>query len=553
MTTLALALGAGVLAAGCAHTPSLLADQPDLKTAAGLIGAESREIARKSATWDATKRTLDGRSWLVASHEDRLRLELLEGRVGSGEFHGEAASVLESMLARGRAVHALGAEGMPREIGGAGADWDLLADAERGHLASRLTRREQEKWLRELRGELPPEEAVGGRAWRMLAGLPAVPFLYGWIAVHAATEDKGPYPHEFERARVYRATSPGDVVTAARLADADTEELLAFYAPVIVQDTPSDVDYDETVDMLGHPRVRRDERGGWRSDVDTTDPAVFTHVTRAYLAGEWHTQLNYTLWYPEHPPMGWFDPEAGSTEGVMLRLTLDHANQPLLMETAFSCGCFHRVFPVEALEKEGTETFGPRASGRSSLGRKQVLKVDPIIPQCMGTFHPSDPHPRVYLYGGKHFAGAVEFGGPLPDDRAEAAYRLVDATALEHLPSPDGVASFFGRDGLVRGADRPEAWMLLPTGFYHAGTPRIRGSHLIHFDQYSYDDPRLLEQLLRLPPAPYLSNIARSPYARPAVPSSGGAGPDAPVAPPPTSETEEPVQRAVKRGFFCPC
>jgi hypothetical protein len=32
-----------------------------------------------------------------------------------------------------------------------------------------------------------------------------------------------------------------------------------------------------------------------------------------------------------------------------------------------------------------------------------------------------------------------------------------------------------------------------------AGQPRQRGTQLIHFDEFDFDDPKLLEKLLRLP------------------------------------------------------
>ena len=83
--------------------------------------------------------------------------------------------------------------------------------------------------------------------------------------------------------------------------------------------------------------------------------------------------------------------------------------------------------------------------------------------------------------------------------------------------------------------------MLFAAGFYHPGTPRIRGTHLIHFDEYDYDDPQLLEELLRLPPAAFLEDICQSPYA------SGGEVSAKPLVANPA------VPRAKKKAFFCPC
>jgi len=540
-TAIPLAVGAAILSS-CASTPLSVRDDPAARTAARDVVDATRAARRDSTTWDAGKRAPRERPWLSASREDRLRLDALREIAADPEaFAREAAPLLDSMLARGAAAHRDGLLGLPDAPDDAAA-LDALAAAERAHLASLGAERDRRRWVDELKDDLPSTEPVGGRTWRMIAGFPAVPFLYAWIANHAATEDKGPYPHEFAKGAVYEPSTNDDAQTAGHLETATDAELLAFYAPTIVQQTSEDAPYDPSFDKIGRPAVRRDSRGRIESYVDPAQPAIFTHVTRAMMAGEWHTQLNYQVWYPEHPPLGRFDPEAGHTEGVMVRLTLDLHNRPLLAETAFACGCFHRIFPVEALEKEATETHGRVVSGRSALATDRTLAIDPVVSQSMGVFDPANPHPRVYVYGGKHFACAVEFGGPMPSESRSEGIALADAAELERLPLGDGFASFFRADGLVRGAERPESTMMFPSGLYHAGTPRMRGTHLIHFDQYDYDDPQLLEKLLRLPPTPFLQDINLSPYAT-------GTGAGGGIAPPPA----DAIERAKKKGVFCLC
>ena len=86
--------------------------------------------------------------------------------------------------------------------------------------------------------------------------------------------------------------------------------------------------------------------------------------------------------------------------------------------------------------------------------------------------------------------------------------------------------------------------MLYATGFYHAGTPRIHDAHLIHFDQYDYNDPLLLEKLLRIPSlggVPTDSTNSRYNHT-PGAPTT--------TAPPPSEDT---APRAAKKAFFCPC
>ena len=51
----------------------------------------------------------------------------------------------------------------------------------------------------------------------------------------------------------------------------------------------------------------------------------------------------------------------------------------------------------------------------------------------------------------------------------------------------------------LRGAERREGFLLSGLGMLSAGQPRERGTQMIHFDQYDFDDPHLLEEFLRLP------------------------------------------------------
>lgn len=541
---LAVAILSG--AAGCASTPSYIKRDPALLTASRRTTKAEKYASKHSLTWDKTKKKLEDRPWLSASREEGKRLAELRTTAGNAdEFRAAADDLLTEMAERAQRQHQLALRGLGDHAEAAALDADLtaLAEAERKHLLDLKTDKEREKWVCEMTGELPSKVVNGGRAWRMAAAFPLVPFLYGWIANHSAGEDRGPYPHEFENGTLYTPPTAADEAIASHLAEASEAEALAFYAPVVVQQELPDADYDASANKLGRAEVYLDRAHRVASRVNTDTPVVYSYVTHSLLAGEWHRQMNYQLWYPEHPPLASFDPEAGVTEGVLIRMTLDLENRPLLCETVFACGCFHRIFPIDALEKEATETFGRIVSGRSPLAKDQSMKIEAIIPQSMGSFDTANSHPFVYVYGGKHFAGAVEFNGPRPSNSETITYEMRDADELEALPLPDGrTASFFQRDGLVRGADRPEATMLWGTGLYHPGTPRIRGEHLIHFDQYDFDDPSLLEQLLRLPPKEFLERIELSPYAR-----RGAAGP-AGEAP-----SENVVPRANKKAFFCPC
>jgi hypothetical protein len=165
----------------------------------------------------------------------------------------------------------------------------------------------------------------------------------------------------------------------------------------------------------------------------------------------------------------------------------------------YACGCYHRLYPLDRLEEAARAEHGEAVVDGYSLIREVDGKIDPIIPETAGSFDLSDPHPRVYVRSGFHLIAAVTFGDEMPWTNDWQTYELLPDESLQMLPWGEETVSFFDRDGLVRGADRPEATLLYPSGMYHPGTPRIRGMHLVHFDQYDYDNPSLLEEMLRLP------------------------------------------------------
>ncbi len=542
-----LGVAALILLPGCASIPpEMRGDAASSRLARQLRGLDALE-RRESLTWDVTKRTLAGRPWLGANDEVRFRLDALR-RPGANDAPdpAEAGELLAAMASLANESHRTSMLGLPMSAAERESQLQALArlqEWERGHLPKAGDRRATRRWAARLLGALPPSDPNGGGAGRMALGFPAVPFLYLWIWRHVESEDKGPYPHDFEDLRIFAPPAGDDSSVAAEPGSATDDQLLRTYAPIIVQQVDPAAEYSTDVDRIGAPSVRITPRGQIEAWVDPSKPVVLARVSRSRIGQAWHKQLNYSIWYPEHPPMKSGDPEAGHTEGVLLRLTLDEAQRPILAETCFACGCFHRVFPVEALERAATEQFGRIESGRSPLGRKQPFQVDAIIPQSMGHFTPESPHPVMFVYSGKHFAGAVEFGGyhGVPGETVE--YTIAPEASIEALPLGAGIAaSFFARDGLVRGADRPEATMLYPTGFYHAGTPRIHDAHLIHFDQYDYNDPGLLEKLLRLPSlGGVLRDSLGSPYSHPAG-----------VAPKPHPR-EDNSPRAKKKAFFCPC
>jgi len=298
------------------------------------------------------------------------------------------------------------------------------------------------------------------------------------------------------------------------LAKALPEDLLAYYAPVIVQEVADDPSYAPEADRIGEVTVALNWLGKPYVKIDTTKPTVYGYWIRRYIHGAERYQLVYTVWYPERPAMVAFDADAGQVDGVVVRLTLDRQNQPAIYETMSTCGRFHQVYPAERLEQMARSEYGPPFHGQrfALADRLPDPHVGPVIRMVVPDV-PSGPGPAsqpahrarraaLYCSAGYHLCEAIrDWDGvqASADVATSRRYRLAPYRQLETIKILGDYYSMFGPDGLVPGAGRTLGVHMMPLGVLSAGQPRQRGTQVIHFDETDFDDPGLLDRYLRLP------------------------------------------------------
>ncbi len=274
--------------------------------------------------------------------------------------------------------------------------------------------------------------------------------------------------------------------------------LLMAFAPVIVQERPKEITYERSVDRIG--KVVAPDKDS--IEIDPSDPTVYAYTRHIRITGRPHTQLTYTYWYPEHPELKHNDPEAGHTEGLTLRLTLDERDEPIAFETLYNCGCYHRLYPSAGLEAAAMKAFGKPARGKHfAIERRVPWKFDTIVPKVVQVQGRGD-RPVVRNRAGWHGIAnvAMDERGHENEVADEVRYTLRPYADLERLTTPDGrIVSMFYDNGLVKGAQRLEGVFFTPAGLLSSGQPRQRGTQMIHWDHYDFDDPDLLQRLLRLP------------------------------------------------------
>ena len=356
--------------------------------------------------------------------------------------------------------------------------------------------------LAELRKQTQESVKTAGRASRSVPyAIFALPSKIAQNSVHENEAKQMCYQDgKFESVVIFAPPEQPTEPAGRNLSPSDSRywNALTKYAPVFVQEKKSKIAYPAEDDLIGEVKVANDAA----VSIDTRSPIVYGYTRTVLLGDEPHVQLIYAIWYPAHPKLrDPVDPEAGHIDGATIRITLDSQLRPATCETLNNCGCHHRIYASRDLEELAKREHGePPAAKGYSLERDVKGKYDLIFPKLI------DPgagaHPFVRCRAGSHAIVDVDFVNRRPNEPVSQTvhYALRSYDELEQLRTPDGrTVSMFLDNGLVRGAERLEGAIFTPLGMLSAGQPRQRGTQLINWDRFDFDDPRLLEHTLRLP------------------------------------------------------
>lgn len=134
--------------------------------------------------------------------------------------------------------------------------------------------------------------------------------------------------------RVYAATPDGT--------------LLARYAPVFIIENPQ-AEYNR----IGTPRARINKKGKEKIQVDPRTASVYTRITTFKTAKGRYTNLFYRLHFKEIP--GGFFPfylGKGKNTGLLVVVTLNQRNEPILYTSVHTCGCYLAFVPTSYMQAD---------------------------------------------------------------------------------------------------------------------------------------------------------------------------------------------------------
>lgn len=257
----------------------------------------------------------------------------------------------------------------------------------------------------------------------------------------------------------YQSVAPGEP-PLAYLPGGPAPELAARFAPAFLVHSPG-----QAHNRLGRPVAALDAQGWPAVSVDPARPAVFYEVERFATSRGQYTNLIYRAHFPATPfSLYPFFIGAGQNMGLLVVVTLDAAQRPVLVATVGTCGCYLSLtatgdLPLEALP-EGWSGAPQEIYGETLPARLDYAGLgDPVLVVSL--------RPGEHRVMDLRLRERAELAALPADQRVRAELR--EAAGLTRLPlagAPDGeTVSLFHRGGVlsghVKGAWKPWETLLM--------------------------------------------------------------------------------------------
>ena len=255
-------------------------------------------------------------------------------------------------------------------------------------------------------------------------------------------------------------------------------QLAEHFAPAFLIDEMSNAD------KIGHPT--------WSTNnsltVDTSRPVSFVRLAHTWFNGTILPQLVYTIWFPERPKESNWDVLSGNLDGIIWRITIGNDGKLLLADSIHPCGCYHLFFPANGINKRAE--YVHQAEFSEGIETPQILPV-----------YSPDNRLILRLAAKNHYLQALFNEKELIPNRKTQSYDLIIGNpipdyALRSMPLPNGdFKSLYQSNGLVKGTERSERWLLWPMGIKSPGAMRQWGKHATVFvGRRHFDDPYLFDK-----------------------------------------------------------
>lgn len=258
--------------------------------------------------------------------------------------------------------------------------------------------------------------------WQVL--LIGLLFLFGGCAHHFAIAPDSPV-------RVYSPSGSGP-------------SLMEQFAPELVI-----YGAQKEHNRIGRPVVVSDDAGQDDITIDVQDSVVYFQEQSFQTDHDTYRNLIYRIHFPKVPfQLVPFNLTYGNNPGILLIVTLNSADKPVLITSAGTCGCYKAMVPTTYLPDTALPEGWLKAKGPQQIYGEQLprrIKYDTDARQRL----------RVYLRPGVHRVMQMEIGGDFSKSfgvrQERVAFTMEPAENLKQLPSENGPVSLYHTSGILNG------------------------------------------------------------------------------------------------------
>lgn len=199
---------------------------------------------------------------------------------------------------------------------------------------------------------------------------------------------------------------------------------------------------------IGRPTAVLNKNGREKVFVDPSHPVYYAMTRTFTTAKASYTNQIYRIHFPKVPfSLIPFNLTYGKNVGVLVVVTLDSAQRPVLVTTVGTCGCYMVIVPTEHLPTD--------AYPKDWKFNKPLDKYGEQLPAMLTFRQIQEPKIVVHLRPGVHRVMDLEVLSA--KDLSSPKFKNVVATvdpveALDHLSIDDGGrTSFYYQDGSLKG------------------------------------------------------------------------------------------------------
>ncbi len=217
--------------------------------------------------------------------------------------------------------------------------------------------------------------------------------------------------------------------------------LFARHAPMIVPQNQF-----KTHNQIGRPTVDYDVQDQEETlYIDSTSPVFYAQQQPFQTSKGQYTNLIYRVHFTEVPfQLFPFNLTAGKNGGLLIVVTLNHTEQPVLITTVHTCGCYVAIIPTAFLPAQDYPATWDTTHSQNIYGERLPSQLT----------YPANPdthyRPVIFLRDGTHRVMDVTI------DTAEAYHAVITpvepAETLKNLPLDiNTTTSFYATEGIRKG------------------------------------------------------------------------------------------------------